>query len=372
MRILWTSFFAYTYAFTLSAQCTTAGPNNGSASNNNIGTGYTAWINLTNVYLPDNNAASATALTLGKNTDYIMITGFGFSIPATATVNGISVSVRKSASGLLENVQDQSVMIIQNGNIAGTEHASSGAWPLTETFFNYGSTSDLWGLSWAPNDINASNFGISISANLAGLSVLPTAYIDDVQITICYTSVVLPIELTMFDGVSQNNNSVKLSWTTATETDNDYFSIEYAADAMDWKEKGKIKGAGFSKTNQEYVFIDSNRSQTTSYYRLKQTDFNGKSVYLKTISVEPYIPLNPILVYPNPANDFITISSSNTISSIKIFNSSGIVLTEIKYDINENKKNAQIILPKETDMYLLRVTDTQGKTFTKKLMTSLD
>jgi len=311
--------------------------------------------------------ATAIALTLGGNTNYLTVTGFNFSIPPTATINGITVQIQKKASGLLQTVHDESVMIIKNGAMAGTDHALSGIWPTSATYFSYGSTSDLWGNSWTPDDINVATFGVAISASLAGLSVLPTAYIDQVIISVCYTPAPLPIELLDFEGTRQNNDLVNLNWTTLTETNNNYFTIECSPDGIAWKEKGKIAGARFSTTKQAYTFTDTNNLNQTSYYRLKQTDYNGQSTCFKIITVSPAESTESISAYPNPAKNLVNIHSQNNIASIQIINSKGVIIDNIQYNNDANTKDVQIALPEEEKMYLIHVIDCYGKIQSDKI-----
>ncbi|MBI4931607.1 MAG: T9SS type A sorting domain-containing protein [Bacteroidetes bacterium] len=105
----------------------------------------------------------------------------------------------------------------------------------------------------------------------------------------------LPIELLSFTANCKNTN-VKINWQTASEQNNDYFTIERAAQGQngkmeDWNVVGTVKGAGNSTTVQNYEFVDAEISSqysipnTQYYYRLKQTDYNGKYEYFGPISV---------------------------------------------------------------------------------------
>jgi hypothetical protein len=94
----------------------------------------------------------------------------------------------------------------------------------------------------------------------------------------------LPIELTSFTGNCESNNVV-LKWTTASETNNDFFTIEKSIDGINFTEAGIIKGAGNSSSSNKYSFADYNSFNGLSYYRLKQTDYNRQSETCKTISV---------------------------------------------------------------------------------------
>lgn len=85
----------------------------------------------------------------------------------------------------------------------------------------------------------------------------------------------LPITLVAWNGAC-DGKSVLLKWTTASEQDNDHFSIEKSRDANDWYVIGTAPGAGNSSSMISYSFVDKD-AQGLAYYRLRQTDHNGTS-----------------------------------------------------------------------------------------------
>src|SRR5690606_34740978 len=94
----------------------------------------------------------------------------------------------------------------------------------------------------------------------------------------------LPIELISFSLNSINTREVELKWVTATEKDNDYFSVERSQTGQDWEVITYISGAGTSSEMREYSIIDVNTLSGVSYYRLKQTDYDGTSTYSDILS----------------------------------------------------------------------------------------
>ena len=88
----------------------------------------------------------------------------------------------------------------------------------------------------------------------------------------------LPIELDTWE-VTTLSKSVFLEWSTATETNNDIFTIERSDNGITWSEIGIIEGSGTTSTAKQYSFEDTKPIDGTSYYRLKQTDFNGDYSY---------------------------------------------------------------------------------------------
>jgi len=131
----------------------------------------------------------------------------------------------------------------------------------------------------------------------------------------------LPIELLSFTG-KLVESEVELNWKTVTETDNDYFTVEKSAAGEKFSALGTVKGAGTSVTPNQYRFVDTNPFHGISYYRLKQTDFDGKFTYSNIISID-YNGEGRVAVsiYPNPANGqdvTIEVSGLKDISSLPI------------------------------------------------------
>ncbi len=119
----------------------------------------------------------------------------------------------------------------------------------------------------------------------------------------------LPIELVDFSA-QVCGHEVCLDWTTATETNNDYFTIEKTIDGVNFEMVTKRNGAGNSTTLINYSSLDNHPYSGISYYRLKQTDFNGAYTYSKLQEVNFFTGIDFSLnLYPNPAtNDNINLS----------------------------------------------------------------
>ena len=86
----------------------------------------------------------------------------------------------------------------------------------------------------------------------------------------------LPIELSDFSVRKKNAAAVELNWTTSSEINNDFFTIEKSRNGFDFLEIGMLDGQGQSNSNNHYRFIDEQPYEGYNYYRLKQTDFDGE------------------------------------------------------------------------------------------------
>lgn len=89
----------------------------------------------------------------------------------------------------------------------------------------------------------------------------------------------LPVSLVEFNATAIDNAQVLCEWTTATETNNDYFTVERSPNTYNFEEVGIVDGAGNSNQLLQYTFLDERPLDGWSYYRLKQTDYNGAFSY---------------------------------------------------------------------------------------------
>jgi len=139
------------------------------------------------------------------------------------------------------------------------------------------------------------NGTITTSAPVTSFSPFTLASTDDKQNP-------LPIELISFTATI-NANKVDLTWLTASEINNVYFTIEKSKDGTTWYKVLKTNGAGNSNQTISYYEVDFNPYNDISYYRLKQTDFNGDYEYSNIVPVKfEESNSGTINIFPNPTN----------------------------------------------------------------------
>lgn len=173
----------------------------------------------------------------------------------------------------------------------------------------------------------------------------------------------LPIELTSFS-VQKSANIVTLSWTTATEEDNDYFSIERSTDGINYDIIGSIAGAGNSSMALNYQYIDNEPLQGVSYYRLSQTDYNGDSETFDAVSVA-LLNEEGISVGPNPAINEIKVIVDGELgySEVNIYNLIGAQVKSVEISkavstisVNDLPKGAyMVVLSASTSKIVKRI-----------------
>jgi hypothetical protein len=181
--------------------------------------------------------------------------------------------------------------------------------------------------------------------------------------------VLLPLDIIYFNG-AMKDGKVDLQWSTASETNNDYFTIEKSPDGTHFEELIRIKGAGNSAQKIDYKTTDNLPYKGTSYYRLSQTDFNGTHRDYFIIPITNTLDDGMFKVVPNPTdgNIQITYACEDTEASVlKIYNSTGnLVLTQgIKCNAGENKMQIDLSEVK-TGIYFITFS-TASKFYTSKL-----
>jgi len=139
------------------------------------------------------------------------------------------------------------------------------------------------------------------------------------------TNTALPIELVSFDAFAEDNKRVRLDWETASEVDNDFFTIERSTDGREWEAIEKVAAVGNSNTLESYLAYDEQPFIGYSFYRLKQTDTDGQFSYSDIETVQIKAGADLISIFPNPAHNLITVNGyeGEQNGRLMIYNSSG-------------------------------------------------
>ncbi|GJM32505.1 MAG: hypothetical protein DHS20C18_15060 [Saprospiraceae bacterium] len=180
----------------------------------------------------------------------------------------------------------------------------------------------------------------------------------------------LPVELLDFKAIVNNRKEVDLFWTTATEINNDYFTIERSKEGIRFEAISEVDGAGNTDQSISYQSTDKNPFAGINYYRLKQTDFDGTFSYseIRVVNIEQDRQTH-FSIYPNPMNTILNIvndgrSTGRTI--IKIYDAIG----HLKYDtaVDMNGSNHSTVITEVSkfiagNYFLVLQSPTETQTF---------
>lgn len=152
-----------------------------------------------------------------------------------------------------------------------------------------------------------------------------------------------PLPVTLLSFMAELRDTVVfINWVTESEQNNNYFTVERSINTLHWESVGLVKGAGSSNITLSYSFVDKNPYSGISYYRLKQTDFDGKSDVSDIVSVSNF-DVELLNVFPNPASNditFVIFSKSEFLCAVSVFNALGQVVEN--YTLQLKKGNNTI------------------------------
>lgn len=162
-------------------------PTVATGNTNTIGAGTQTWGTPANCEAADGVFTATTINTGGPNTDDLIGTGFGFSVPGSAVIKGITLEVNAKDGLNTAVVLEKNIRLLKAGVAAGTDKATGLTLSGVAGTFVYGGATDLWGTTWAPSDVNASNFGACVVYTNAGSGVSSTPSVDFMRITVSFT-----------------------------------------------------------------------------------------------------------------------------------------------------------------------------------------
>lgn len=132
----------------------------------------------------------------------------------------------------------------------------------------------------------------------------------------------MPVQWKQFEVIASNPGQVRCEWTTSTETGNAYFELERMIPTANWTVIAKIPGQGNSQTETQYSYIDSHPLPGSSYYRVRQVDFDGSYSYSEMREVKRSKAIQQ--VYPNPSNGLLQIQlAPHEGGELQVFNAMG-------------------------------------------------
>jgi hypothetical protein len=271
------------------------------------------------------------------------------------------------------------------GNSASTNYAALSNWQAGTGFDNNTVAADpLFQITTLPPDLHiqagspviGTGINTSVSTDFDAENIASPFDIGADKYNAAYTSpsssidpcgrlVILPIELLSFTGTLKGQKAI-LYWSTISEIDNAYFTVERSFDAINFEPAGTVPGAGNSSAIQNYSFSDDlsaiYNSSTVFYYRLKQNDLNGNFSYSPVIGLEHTNKTNfSVQAFPNPVTDQLTVVISGADKGNCSYNLTDLYGKEIlngSISYQDGKPLTMDLRGVETGIYLLSLTIT--------------
>lgn len=197
---------------------------------------------------------TSNAPTITSDYNYIQASGTGGLFGVWNATNYATIALYRTASSKEANSKNSTITINSFGQVPG------------------GTTSDV--------KTTGTNLSATVPVDILGATRATTPWMGAYEDIIA-----LPIVLISFEGVKAGDENI-LTWSTITEINNDYFTIEKTEDGETFEIVGILNGSGSSSILNEYRIVDYNVQKRINYYRLKQTDFDGKYTYTDLISIE--------------------------------------------------------------------------------------
>lgn len=179
----------------------------------------------------------------------------------------------------------------------------------------------------------------------------------------------LPVEWLSFSGKNNGQQNL-LEWSTATEINNDYFTLERSEDGYQFTEVTTVKGSGNSSNVKKYQAVDNEPINGINYYRLKQTDFDGVEKFAPNIVVLRNEKVVDYSVYPNPAINEVAIYSevdNQELVNVSVVDISGRRVIEKKsYSIKSGGFVSIDISQLQEGVYFINIEAENSSTVVKK------
>lgn len=205
----------------------------------------------------------------------------------------------------------------------------------------------------------------SITYTIAGLCGVQQT--EDIVVSDC----VLPVELLEFQAEAVDARKVALTWTTVNEINNDYFEIERSQNGTSFNTIGWVDGAGNSNVILNYNDYDEDPYNGVSYYRLKQTDFDGTYTY-SDIRTVVFDDLSFVNMYPNPAEDelqFTVLVSDDADLHVNIVDVTGRVIMRQNYWIESGESSIKLDVSNlASGIYTIRVNTNEENHLSKNFI----
>ncbi len=326
---------------------------------------------------------SCAPLGIASAHDYVGALDLTFTHPSTEslrvhTFGGAPTGVHIYRVDRIPNTQTGIIGAGSNDRYFGV-FVVGGANPTYTAVYNYGGNPNVSPV----NEANLLLFGrfcnnvtpwanLGAALNTTANTLTKTGEVRRGEYILGISGTPLPVELLSFTANwSDGYTSVKLDWQTATEINNDYFVVERSTDAINFIPVVQTPGAGNSNQVLTYTSFDNSPyTDGTSYYRLKQVDFDGSYEYSSIVTLDLGNNIDITTLYPNPVVGNLTYTVSSLTDKdvkINIYNNIGQLVLSRENHLNKGLTKLQVNVSNlSSGKYIIQVlsdTDVVRKSF---------
>jgi hypothetical protein len=134
------------------------------------------------------------------------------------------------------------------------------------------------------------------------------------------------VTLSSFTAAPFGKSSVRLAWSTASESGSDYFLVERSLTGTEFEPVGQVDAAGDSEVTKTYDFTDFGLDAGAYFYRLRQVDLNGSFAFseVREVTLDG---VEGLSVFPNPVGDRLQLSADVS-GTVRIYRNDGALVRE--------------------------------------------
>jgi hypothetical protein len=307
----------------------------------------------------------------GQDYDYAIWGPYdgGYACPGSTLDDPIRCSwANNGGSGCPSNVGLGIINTVGNA-VASSDVSEGGICSATNDGWTYpinATAGEVYVLLFQNYGSNSSTFDFSINDNP---NLIPPG--ESFAVLGCLAPQPLPVELISFVGEHKDRVN-KLYWNCASESHNDYFTIERSSDGQNWTVIATVDGAGFSQSLTHYSTIDPYPLMGINYYRLSQTDFDGTKRKYKTIAISTEVEIEHLFsdVYPNPTDNSFYFNYGgkdfNSVIEVNIFNTAGQLMISKTIDTFNSTQSMEIeTIDLPTGIYYVSISQSDKREMKK-------
>jgi hypothetical protein len=167
---------------------------------------------------------------------------------------------------------------------------------------------------------------------------------------------VLPVILTDFSCAAAPKGTM-IYWSTASEINNRFYTLQRSLDGITFTTINQQPGAGNSDGAKNYTFLDTNTIAGVNYYRLQQTDFDGKTTDFNIIACSSG-KLTAGNMFPNPATESftVTVGPADQVQTLAMYDLVGRCVHTEQYEACSSFKNHVVNVPNLKGVFFVEIT----------------